>query len=125
VTPAVNKLEVHPYFQQRGVRDYHRNGHIVIQSYSPLGGGGSGILRNDVVGDIAAKHARSPAQIVIRWHLQQGLVPLPKTATASRLSENLAVWDFELGDDDMAHLGKLDRPNGNTQPSPDSMYSPF
>jgi len=52
-------------------------------------------------------------------------VPLPKTATASRLSENLAVWDFELDDDDMARLGKLDRPNGNPQPSPDSMNSPF
>jgi 2,5-diketo-D-gluconate reductase A len=125
VTPAVNQLEVHPYFQQRGVRGHHRDAGIVIQSYSPLGGGGSGILRNDVMRDIAAKHARSPAQAVIRWHLQQDLVPLPKTVTASRLPENLAVWDFELDDDDMARLGKLDRPNGNTQPSPDSMNSPF
>jgi len=124
-TPAVNQLEVQPYFQQRGVRDHLREMDIVIQGYSPLGGCGSGILRSDIVRDIAAKHVRSAAQTVIRWHLRQGLAPLPKTATAARIPENLAVWNFELDDHDIARLGKLDRANGNTQPLPDSINSPF
>lgn len=125
VTPAVNQLEIHPFFQQQGIRDHHKQLGIVIESYSPLGGNHGGVLHNDVVQSIAAKHDRTPAQIVLRWHLQQGLVPLPKTATATRLPENLAVRDFELDENDMLQLFRLDRPHGNTQPLPDDMNSSF
>jgi 2,5-diketo-D-gluconate reductase A len=125
VVPAVNQLEVHPFFQQNDIRDHHRSHGIVIQSYSPLGGSGGRILRDDVVEAIAAKHRRTPAQVVLRWHLQQGLAPLPKTATVARIPENLAVWDFALDDEEMVRLRGLDRPNGNTQPLPDDMNSSF
>lgn len=125
VAPAVNQIELHPYFQQRGIRDHHARHGIVIQSYSPLGSGSGNLLGQQSVRAVAAKHSKTPAQVVIRWHLEQGLVPLPKTATASRISENLAVWDFALDADEMAQLVALDRRNGNTQPPPDSMNSSF
>ncbi|MFT3691331.1 aldo/keto reductase [Paenirhodobacter sp.] len=125
VIPAVNQIEVHPFFQQRALRDYHHANGIVIESYSPLGGSGNGVLRHPTVTAIAAKHGRTPAQIVLRWHLEQGLVPLPKTGTTSRIPENLAVWDFALNPADMEQLRGLDQRHGNTQPSPDSMNSSF
>ncbi|ODT83758.1 MAG: oxidoreductase [Pelagibacterium sp. SCN 64-44] len=125
VVPAVNQIELHPFFQQRAVRDHHRHHDIVIESYSPLGGTGGKLLENETIAAIAAKHGRKPAQIVIRWHLQQGLVPLPKTATASRIPENLTIWDFALDDDDMASLAALDRPDGKTLPPPDVMNDAF
>lgn len=78
-----------------------------------------------VVLSIATMHDRPPAQIVLRWHRKQGLVPLPKTATATCLPENLAVWDFELDENDMLQLLRLDRPHGNTQPIPDGRNSSF
>lgn len=107
--PVVNQLEVHPFFQQNDIRDHHRSHGIVIQSYNPLGGSGGRVLCNDVVEAIAAKHRRTPAQVVLRWHLQQELVPLPKTATVARIPENLAVWDFALDDGDMVRLRGFDR----------------
>ena len=125
VVPAVNQIELHPFFQQRDVRDYHRQHDIVIESYSPLGGSGGNLLENETILAIAARHKRKPAQIVIRWHLQQGLVTLPKTATASRIPENLAVWDFELDEGDMAHMAELDRAEGKTLPPPDKMNNAF
>jgi len=125
VTPVTNQIEAHPFFQQQGIREHHHAHGIVIQSYSPLGGSGGGELRNDVVRAIAEKHSRTPAQIILRWHLEQGLVPLPKTSTVARLPENIAVWDFSLDEGDMAKLRKLDRRNGNTQPLPDDMNSTF
>lgn len=125
VVPAVNQMEAHLFFQQRAIRDYHRQNDIVIEAYSPFGSSGASVLRQETVRSFAAKHGRTPAQIVLRWHLQEGLVPLPKTATATRLPENLAVWDFALDEMDMAELRGLDRRNGNTQPLPDNMNSMF
>lgn len=123
--PAVNQLEVHPFFQQQDIRVHHQRLGIVIQGYSPFGSSGAAVLRNDVVRSIAARHARTPAQIVLRWHLQQGVVPLPRTSKAARLGENLAVWDLSLDEPDMARMRGLDRPDGNTQPLPDHMNSSF
>ena len=81
VTPAVNQLELHPHFQQRAVREMHDKLGIAIQCYSPLGRGA--VLSDPAIAAIADAHGKSPAQIIIRWHLQQGLIVLPKTGTAS------------------------------------------
>src|SRR5262245_22830548 len=116
VVPAVNQLEVHPSFQQRGIRPHHGKLGIIIQSYSPLGSGGAAVLQSDVVRAIAAKHRHTPAQVVLRWHLEQGLAPLPKTSREARLAENFLVWDFALDENDMAQIRSLDRADGNTQP---------
>jgi 2,5-diketo-D-gluconate reductase A len=117
VTPAINQIEVHPEFQQLDVRAFHDQHDIAIESYSPLGSG-SGILDNAVIGGIAKKHGKSPAQAILRWHLQQGLIVIPKSVHAERIKANIDVFDFELDEDDMAAIGKLDRPNGKTGDDP-------
>lgn len=117
VTPAINQIEVHPEFQQLDVRAFHDQHDIAIESYSPLGSG-SGILDNAVIGGIAKKHGKSPAQAILRWHLQQGLIVIPKSVHAERIKANIDVFDFELDEDDMAAFGKLDRPDGKTGDDP-------
>jgi 2,5-diketo-D-gluconate reductase A len=117
VTPAINQIEVHPEFQQLDVRAFHDQHDIAIESYSPLGSG-SGILDNAVIGGIAKKHGKSPAQAILRWHLQQGLIVIPKSVHAERIQANIDVFDFELDEDDMAAIGKLDRPDGKTGDDP-------
>jgi 2,5-diketo-D-gluconate reductase A len=119
VVPAVNQIELHPEFQQRDVRDFHQQHNIAIQSYSPLGRGK--LLNNTVIGEIARKHGKSPAQAILRWHLQEGLIVIPKSATPQRIAENLAVFDFELDGDDMTRIASLDRGNGKMGSNPATM----
>jgi len=116
VTPAVNQIELHPTFAQKAVRDFHLQHGIRIESWSPLGQGRE--LAHPVVAALAAKHRRTPAQIVIRWHLEQGLIVIPKTVTPSRIRENFAVFDFGLDSDDMAQLASLDDPQGRLGADP-------
>ncbi len=116
VVPAVNQIELHPRLSQKAVRAYCTDKGIQIESWSPIGGSGGDLLQDPVVGAVATKHDRSPAQIVIRWHIQQGLVVIPKSVHAERIVQNAAVFDFELDDDDMA---KLDGLNTDTRRGPD------
>lgn len=110
VTPAVNQIELHPRFQQRDKRDYHRRHRIAIESWSPLGGGRA--VNDPDIKRIAEKHGKSIPQAIIRWHLQEGLVVIPKSANAERLRANFDVFDFTLDDDDMAAILKLDETQG-------------
>ena len=105
--PVVNQIELHPRFQQRDKRDYHQRQDIRIESWSPLGSGR--MLDDATVGAIAKKHGKSIAQTIIRWHLQEGLIVIPKSTHKERIVENFAVFDFELDADDMAKLQGLDR----------------
>ncbi|HEY0918770.1 aldo/keto reductase [Devosia sp.] len=118
VRPAVNQIELHPEFQQRDVRGFHARHGIAIECYSPLGSGA--VLDNSVLAEIAARHERSPAQVALRWHLQQGLIVIPKTIHAERLRQNIDVFDFELGAADMQRLAGLDRPDGRQNSNPAS-----
>lgn len=105
--PHVNQIKVSPYLPQLPTREYCLRHNITIQSYSPLDRGGQ-LLAEKLIRKLAAKYNRSPAQIVLRWHIDNGLVPLPKTATADRLAENIKL-DFKLKDDDLAELARLDQ----------------
>lgn len=117
VVPVINQIETHPQYQQRDVRDYHKRHRIQLESYSPLGSGA--VLDNEAVGKIASRHGKSAAQIIIRWHLQEGLVVIPKSVTPERIRQNLDVFDFELTAEDMAEITKLDDPqNGKTGSEP-------
>lgn len=107
VKPVVNQIELHPHFQQRDKRDYLEQQKIHIESYSPLGTGS--VLKDKDIAAIAKAHDKSVAQVVLRWHLQQGLIVIPKSTHAERLRENMAVFDFELSEDEMDRLAKLDR----------------
>jgi 2,5-diketo-D-gluconate reductase A len=125
VTPAVNQVELNPGYQQRTLRDWHRAHGIVTESYSPLGGVGAALLDDAVIRGVATRLGRTPAQVVIRWHLQKDLVVLPKTSSPERARDNLAVWDFELGAADMAALDGLDGPGGKALPEPQDMNNLF
>ncbi|MFE7136017.1 aldo/keto reductase [Streptomyces sp. NPDC057638] len=107
VVPAVNQIELHPQFAQAASRAYHAEHGIVTESWSPIGAG-KGLLEVPTVVAIARKHGRSPAQVVLRWHTQLGLVAIPKSATPSRIRENIDIFDFELDADDLAAFAALD-----------------
>jgi diketogulonate reductase-like aldo/keto reductase len=106
VVPAVNQIELHPHLQQQASRDYHAEHGIATEAWSPLGQG-KGLLEVPAIVAIARKHDRTPAQIVLRWHLQLGNVVIPKSVTPSRIKENIDVFDFSLDDEDLAAISAL------------------
>ena len=116
VVPAVNQIELHPTFQQAELRDFHAQNGIVTESWSPLGQGGG--LKNQAIIDIAEKHGKTPAQVILRWHLDLGLMVIPKSSTPSRIAENIDVFDFKLDKQDHAAIGKLDKADGRIGPDP-------
>lgn len=116
ITPVLNQIELHPRFQQHALRGVHAKRGIVTQSWSPLGQGQ--LLKDPVIGAVAAKHQRSPAQVIIRWHVDNGLVAIPKSVTPWRIKENFDVFGFTLDAEDMARLAKLDAADGRLGPDP-------
>jgi diketogulonate reductase-like aldo/keto reductase len=106
VIPAVNQIELHPFLQQLADRDYNAERGIAIEAWSPLGRG-QGLLEVPAITAIAQKHGRTPAQVVLRWHLQLGNVVIPKSVTPSRIKENIDVFDFSLDADDIAAISAL------------------
>ena len=107
VVPAVNQVELHAQFPQSELRAYHAEHGILTESWGPIGQG-KGLLENEHIQAVANAKGRTPAQVVLRWHLQLGLVVIPKSVTPSRIAENFALFDFELDDDDMVTIAKVD-----------------
>jgi diketogulonate reductase-like aldo/keto reductase len=122
IVPAVNQVELHPRFTQLVLRDYCHNKGIVIESYSPLGSTDSGILDEPVLREIGGAYGKTPAQVVLRWHIQLGLVVIPKSVHADRIRENVDIFDFELTDDD---LKKIESLNTNTRVGSDPKTATF
>jgi len=116
VTPVVNQIELHPRFQQRDKREFHNKHNIRIESWSPLGSGR--LLADPTLEKIAKKHGMSVAQVIIRWHLQEGLVVIPKSIHQERIAGNFDVFGFELDADDMQTIHGLDSRDGRTGPDP-------
>jgi diketogulonate reductase-like aldo/keto reductase len=116
VKPVINQIELHPGFPQQELRAFHADNEMLTESWSPIGQG-QGLLDDPTLGAIAERIGKSPAQVVLRWHVQHGLVVIPKSVTPSRISDNLDVFDFELSDDDMAALSDLSGP-GRVGPDP-------
>ena len=108
VVPAVNQVQLSPFTPRHAERAYAAEHGIVIESYSPLGRGGT-LLDAEPITAAAAKYAKTPVQIVLRWHVQQGLVPIPKSANPERIRQNIDVYDFELDGADMAAIATLDQ----------------
>jgi diketogulonate reductase-like aldo/keto reductase len=114
VAPAVNQIEVHPYFQQRDLRAFGAEHGILTQAWSPIGGitvyGGSSksTLQDPVIGNIARAHGKTPAQVMLGWHLQQGRSVIPKSTKPQRIAENIDVFDFDLTADELAAIDALD-----------------
>lgn len=106
IVPAVNQVELHPWLPQQPLRAFDAEHGIVTQAWSPLARGT--LLGNELLAALAAKHGKSPAQIVIRWHLQLGVSVIPKSVTPARIQENIDVFDFELDADDLAVIASLE-----------------
>jgi 2,5-diketo-D-gluconate reductase A len=117
VVPAVNQIELHPYFQNREVAAFCNEHRIVIEAWSPIAQGD--VLDDEVVGEIAQSLGRSVAQVVLRWHIQHGYVVFPKSTTPGRIEENFRIFDFELDDEQMERIDDLDRAeDGRRGPHP-------
>jgi diketogulonate reductase-like aldo/keto reductase len=115
VVPAVNQIEVHPFFSQRKVQDFGADHGIVTQAWSPIGGitfyrdgQHTSTLDDPVIGDIARAHGKTSAQVMLRWGLQHGRSVIPKSTKPDRIAENIDVFDFDLTDDDMTAIDALD-----------------
>jgi diketogulonate reductase-like aldo/keto reductase len=125
VIPAVNQIEVHPYFQQRDVQAYGAEHSILTQAWAPIGGitfyrdsGHRSTLEDPVIKEIARAHGKTPAQVMLRWHLQQGRSVIPKSTHRDRIAENIDVVDFELTDEQLAAIDGLDTDRrGGPEPS--------
>jgi 2,5-diketo-D-gluconate reductase A len=119
VVPAVNQIEVHPYFTNEAARAADASHGIATEAWSPIARGG--IADDETIGAIAARVGRTPAQVTLRWHLQRGDIIFPKSMHRERMEENLALIDFELTDDDIATISALDRgESGRTGPNPNT-----
>ncbi|MFF5767419.1 aldo/keto reductase [Streptomyces tanashiensis] len=118
LTPAVNQIELHPALQQSELRAFHGEHSIATEAWSPLAQGA--VLDDPAIVTIAAAHGKSPAQVVIRWHLQLGNVVIPKSVTPARIRANVDVFDFVLTDEEMAAVAGLDR-GLRTGPHPDQL----
>jgi 2,5-diketo-D-gluconate reductase A len=117
--PAVNQIEVHPYFVNEEVRAYCAENEIAVEAWSPIAQGK--VLDDPVVTEIAEREGRSPAQVVLRWHIQRGDIVFPKSVTPKRIEENYALFDFELSEHDVDELTALDKgEDGRTGPNPDT-----
>lgn len=114
VVPAVNQIEVHPYTQQRELQDYNREHGILTQAWSPIGGlrtygEGDTPLTDATIAAIGKEHGKTPAQVMLRWHLQEGRQVIPKSVHAERIAENFDVFDFELSDEELARIDALEQ----------------
>ncbi len=117
--PAVNQIEVHPYFTNDAVREYGQEHGIATEAWSPIAQGG--VLEDPTITQIAEKVGKTPAQVVLRWHIQRGDIIFPKSVTPSRMQENFELFDFELEPDDVDEISALDRgEDGRTGPHPDT-----
>ncbi|MFC6089990.1 aldo/keto reductase [Saccharothrix lopnurensis] len=116
--PVLNQVELHPWLQQEELRAFHRAHDIATEAWSPLAQGGD-LLADPVITSLAEEHGRTPAQVVLRWHVQLGNVVIPKSVTPSRIAENSRIFDFELGQDDLDRVKGLDR-GLRTGPDPDT-----
>lgn len=106
IRPTINQVELHPHLPQAELRGYHREHGIATEAWSPLAQGE--LLANETIDAIATRHGKTPAQTILRWHLELGNVTIPKSVTPSRIRENFELFEFELSDDDMTEIAALD-----------------
>lgn len=116
IMPMVNQIECHPYLQQESLRSYCEKRNIAVTAWSPIGRGVA--LDDDIIKQIAKKHQKTPAQVILRWHLQRDIIVIPKSVTPERIRENFTIKDFTLDQDDMDQIATLER-NGRRGANPE------
>ena len=123
IMPMVNQIELHPYLAQTKAEEYCRQNGILVEAWSPIMSGRA--LHDPVIVKIAEKHAKTPAQVILRWHHQHGRRPLSKSVTKERIKENISIFDFSLDDDDMQSINGLSSQNVRTGGHPDTFTMGF
>ena len=116
VIPALNQIELHPYFQQKELRDFHAKHNIATEAWSPLARGK--LFENSVIISLSKKYNKTPAQIILRWHFENGIIAIPKSSTTTRILENIDIFDFNLTTEDLTLISTLDDVNGRTSFDP-------
>lgn len=124
VLPSINQIEMHPYFNQKAQLKWHREQGIATEAWSPLGRGNE-MLQDKSIGAIADAHRKSIAQIILRWHIQRGVIPIPKAVSREHQRENISVFDFDLSDKEMETMDLLTRENGRTHDQDPAVYQEF
>ena len=117
VVPTINQVELHPLHQRRELIEFCAERDIKIEAWGPLGQGKTDLLEREAIVDAASAHGKTPAQIVLRWHVQQGTIVFPKTSSRERLIENAQIFDFALSDEEMAAIDAMDEQR-NLGPDP-------
>lgn len=108
VKPAVNQVELHPFFQQENALELMKEYGVVPEAWGPFAEGNHGIFTHPVLAKIGEKYGRSAAQVALRWNVQRGVVVIPKSVHKDRMEQNTNIWDFQLSEEDMAEIAKLD-----------------
>lgn len=116
VVPVLNQIELHPYFQQKELRDFHGKHNIATEAWSPLARGK--LLEDKLIVELAKKYNKTPAQIVLRWHFENGIIAIPKSSTTKRILENIDIFDFNLSPEDLTLINSMDDINGRTSFDP-------
>lgn len=124
VLPVINQIELHPYFNQAEQRAYNASKNIVTQAWSPLGRDNAS-TKEDAILEIAEKYGKSPAQVVLRWDIEQNVLPIPKSTNAARQAENLAIFDFELTTDEIDRINQITKPDGRNKGQDPAVYEEF
>lgn len=109
ITPAVNQVELHPFFTQPHALEIMNEYHIQAEAWAPLGGGRYDAFNNEVLKEIAEKHNKSIGQVMLRWNVQRGVVVIPKSIHIERIKENMDIWDFTLSEEEMHQISSLDK----------------
>lgn len=118
IVPAVNQIELHPMLSQQELRSFCEEHGIAVQAWSPLGGNGTSLIYDPRILEIAEKHGKSSAQVIIRWDIQSGILTIPKSVHADRIRQNAQVFDFELSDEEMKIIDEMNQ-NRRNGPNPD------
>jgi diketogulonate reductase-like aldo/keto reductase len=124
VMPAINQIELHPFFNQEEQRKWHEENGVVTESWSPLARAND-VFQNNVLQEIATTYNKTVSQIILRWHYQLGAVAIPKSATPTRQQENISIFDFSLDDQAMQAIASLSRPNGRMKGQDPAVYEEF
>ncbi|MBI5974165.1 aldo/keto reductase [Staphylococcus canis] len=124
VLPVVNQVECHPYFNQKELIEYHHDKNILTEAWSPLGRD-NGVMEEDTLKHIADKYNKTVAQVILKWHIQKGVMPIPKATSKTRQLENLSVFDFELSTEDLKQIDSLSKPDGRRKNQDPAVYEEF
>ena len=124
VKPSINQIELHPFFNQKEQRKWHEANNVATESWSPIGRANE-VLQNEGIQKIADHHNKTVAQVILRWHVQLGAIPIPKSASPQRQLENISIFDFSLSETEMDTINALTRPDGRNKNQDPAVYEEF